>query len=348
VTDERLVAAARAGDRTAFATLIDRHRAPVEAAVRRLLRDPVESEDVVQEAILRAYLGLEQLRRPDRFGSWLCGIALNLARMRLRQVARLTALPDTVYATEPPDELGQLRDAIAVLPLAEREVVVMHYLIGLSGREIAELVGRSPGSVRVQLHRARKRLRESLPHPRREVPTMVEVTVDEVLAQYEGDRPGDQRVIMLRERDGERLLPIWVGSPEGNALALHLGRELPLRPLTIDLAARLVEVAGARVERVVISRLHENVFYASIALDSEQVDARPSDAINLAVRTGAPIFAEDEVLADAGFDAQGDVPARLEEEAARIRGLERSSGEWRPLPAAVAKAAYAGPHSRAR
>jgi RNA polymerase sigma factor (sigma-70 family) len=219
VTDERLVAAARAGDRTAFATLIDSHRAPVEAAVRRLLRDPVESEDVVQEAILRAYLGLEQLRRPDRFGSWLCGIALNLARMRLRQVARLTALPETVYATEPPDELGQLRDAIAVLPLAEREVVVMHYL---------------------------------------------------------------------------------------------------------------------------------NVFYASIALGSEQVDARPSDAINLAVRTGAPIFAEDEVLADAGFDAQGDVPARLEEEAARIRGLERSSGEWRPLPAAVAKAAYAGPHSRAR
>src|SRR5690348_17965683 len=133
-----------------------------------MLRDPVEAEDVVQEAILRAYLGLEQLREPARFGSWLCGIALNLARMRLREAARWAALPETVAAMESPDELGQLRDAIEVLPRGQREAVVMHYLIGLSGSEVAALLGRSPGSVRVQLHRARERLREALPQRRKE------------------------------------------------------------------------------------------------------------------------------------------------------------------------------------
>ena len=316
--------------------------------MRRMLRDPVEAEDVVQEAILRAYLGLEQLREPDRFGSWLCGIALNLARMRLREAARWAELPETLAAAESPDELGQLRDAIAVLPPGQREAVVMHYLIGLSGSEIGALLGRSPGSVRVQLHRARERLREALPQPRKEAWTMVELTVDDVLAQYEGASPRESRVIMLRERDGGRMLPIWVGSPEGNALALQLGSEPPLRPLTIDLAVRLLEVAGARVDRVVVSRLHENVFYAAIVIGDEEVDARPSDAINLAVRAGAPIYAEEEVMAQAGVDAGGDVPAHLEQEAERIWGPERPRGEWRPLSPELARRAFAAPRSRRR
>jgi RNA polymerase sigma factor (sigma-70 family) len=330
VSEERLVAAALAGDREAFATLADRHRRPAEALVRRLLRDPLEAEDVVQEAVLRAYLGLDQLRQPARFGAWLCGIAINLARMRLRRLARSAPLPEGLAASEPADELGALREALAVLPPAQREAVVMHYVVGLSGLEIAELVGRSPGAVRVQLHRARERLRDVLAPqtPMRKEKRMVEMTVEAVLARTEGERLGEQRVIVLREREGQRLLPIFVGSPEGDALTLHLAGELPMRPFTIDLAARLLEVTGARVECVLVSRLHENVFYASIRVASEEVDARPSDALNLATRVGAPIYADEEVLTQAAVDEDGDLSAHLQSRLEEFAGPGAPAGEW--------------------
>ena len=160
---------------------------------------------------------------------------------------------------------------------------------------------------------------------------MIEMTVDDVLAQHEDELAGEERVILLREKDGGRLLPIWVGSPEGDALALHLRHASMLRPLTFDLAARLLEVAGARVERVVISRLHENVFYASVAVGSEEVDARPSDALNLAVRVGAPIYADKEVLSQAAFPAGNDVGAELRRKCEETFGPDAPGGDWQPL-----------------
>src|SRR5712691_2147013 len=81
--DHELVPAALAGDPAAFATLVERNRARVEAVVERMVGE--DAEDLVREALLRAYLGLSQLRDPARFGAWLCGIAVNLAKMRLRQ-----------------------------------------------------------------------------------------------------------------------------------------------------------------------------------------------------------------------------------------------------------------------
>src|SRR5256885_15456595 len=97
-TDELLVAAALAGDRQAFAALVDRHRSRAHGVARRLLGDAAEAEDVVQEAVLRAYLGLEELREPGRFGAWLCGITLNLARMRLRGRRPVAPLDDVAAA----------------------------------------------------------------------------------------------------------------------------------------------------------------------------------------------------------------------------------------------------------
>src|SRR3954466_14441245 len=91
-TDGELVAAVLAGERAAFGALIDRHRAGAVAIVRRMLRDPLEAEDVVQESLLQAFLRLDELRTPERFGAWLCGIAANLAKMRLRAAARVDLL----------------------------------------------------------------------------------------------------------------------------------------------------------------------------------------------------------------------------------------------------------------
>src|SRR5438105_1326539 len=277
LADELLVAAALRGDRGAFARLVDRHRPRTHALTRRLLGDAAEAEDVVQEAVLRAYLALGDLREPARFGAWLCGIALNLGRMRLRGARRLEPLDESLAAAaaEPADD-----GALELLPEARRELLLMRYVDGLSAGEIGIRVGRSAGAVRVELHRARAQLRQLI----REEAPMVEVTVEDVLVRATGDDLDpmtSQHVILLRAPDGARRLPIWVGAPEANALALHLGSELPLRPLTIDLTARLLDATGGRVERVLVNRLHEKTFYASIGLATDagasDVDARPSD-----------------------------------------------------------------------
>ncbi|HLF68171.1 MAG TPA: sigma-70 family RNA polymerase sigma factor, partial [Gaiellaceae bacterium] len=219
--DDELVTAARAGDPEAFAALVARHRARVAAVVERLVGD--EAEDLVQEALLRAYLGLSQLRDSARFGAWLCGIAVNLAKMRLRRrahEARLTGEPPSAYIEERAF-LHDVRDAVDLLPRAQRDVVLMHYVDDLSCEEIAGILDASPGAIRVRLHRARARLREELaplaPADRRkEKLVMIEVKLEDVLVRVAEDDPttlvSDHRVVLLKEADGTRLLPIWVGA----------------------------------------------------------------------------------------------------------------------------------------
>jgi len=352
VTDDELVAAALAGDTAAFAALVEGNRARVEAVVSRMVHE--DAEDIVQEALLRAYLGLSQLRDPARFNAWLCGIAVNLAKMRLRRRAlenRVFAGPSSDGGSEERELLRLVRDAVDVLAVGQREVVLMHYVDDLSCDEIAALLGSSPGAVRVRLHRARQQLREELailaPTSKlKEDIRMIEMRLEDVVVRVaEGDPTklvADQRIVLLKEKDGERLLPIWVGPPEGNALALHLTGEPTQRPMTSDLMAELVRVMGARVERVVVTSLLENTYYSAIAIAVDgrldELDARPSDALNLAVRLGARIFVEDKVL-EQGAMLPGDIAARLDAEADKAHA-ELAPGEWRSLSAELLRSLY--------
>jgi uncharacterized protein len=140
---------------------------------------------------------------------------------------------------------------------------------------------------------------------------MVEMEIEDVVVREEGSK--DERCILLRERDGTRRLAIWTGSAEGDALVLSLYRARGHRPVTADLTAALVRALGARVDRVAITRFEDSVFYATVVAGGQEVDARPSDAINLARRLEAPIVVSPEVLAEAGL--ADDAPA----------------GEWRSL-----------------
>jgi bifunctional DNase/RNase len=111
-------------------------------------------------------------------------------------------------------------------------------------------------------------------------------------------------IIILRDQDGQRLLPIWVGVFEANAIALQIENVQTPRPMTHDLLKSMIEHLEARVERVVVCALKENTFYATIHLHAARggqvvVDARPSDAIALALRTSAPIFVEEAVIQSA-------------------------------------------------
>jgi uncharacterized protein len=110
-------------------------------------------------------------------------------------------------------------------------------------------------------------------------------------------------IIILRDQGGQRVLPIWVGVFEANAIALQIESVQTPRPMTHDLLKNVIDDLEARVDRVVVCDLKENTFYATIHLRSDgheiQVDARPSDAIALALRTGSPIFVEEAVIQNA-------------------------------------------------
>ena len=110
-------------------------------------------------------------------------------------------------------------------------------------------------------------------------------------------------IIILRDKDGQRVLPIWVGVFEANAIALQIENVQTPRPMTHDLLKNIIDDLSAQVERIVVTELKENTFYALIHLrtngHSIEVDARPSDAIALALRTRSPIFVEEAVIQNA-------------------------------------------------
>ena len=114
------------------------------------------------------------------------------------------------------------------------------------------------------------------------------------------DRTTNTPVVVLREEEGERTLPIWIGASEANAIALELQGVKPERPLTHDLMKHLVAGLGGELRRVLIAGLRENTYLAQLFIyrGSEvfEVDARPSDSIALALRMNAPIFTNEDLL----------------------------------------------------
>jgi bifunctional DNase/RNase len=127
----------------------------------------------------------------------------------------------------------------------------------------------------------------------------IEMTIKGLMVDPINNTP----IVILRDKDGERVLPIWVGMFEANAIALQIENLATPRPMTHDLLRNVIRDLQADVQKIVISDLQDNTFYALIYLtvrgESVAIDARPSDAIALALRTHAPIFVEDSVIDNA-------------------------------------------------
>ena len=147
--------------------------------------------------------------------------------------------------------------------------------------------------------------------------SMTEMVIDSIrvnIVNYQ------QRVVILKVKETNRFLPIWIGSSEADSIALKL-QDIPVaRPLTHDLLQSTIATLGATVSRIVVSDLTDDTFFAKIVLQvngtSMEVDSRPSDALALAVRTEAPIFAHDEVIERAAvqMDEEGNPVSAQEEE----------------------------------
>lgn len=116
------------------------------------------------------------------------------------------------------------------------------------------------------------------------------------------EQPQNQPVLLLREVDGERYLPIWIGQTEATAIALEQQGVVPARPLTHDLIKDIVAALGQTLREVRIVDLQEGTFYAELVFKGDiKVSARPSDSVAVALRVGAPIFVEEAVLEEAGL-----------------------------------------------
>jgi bifunctional DNase/RNase len=165
---------------------------------------------------------------------------------------------------------------------------------------------------------------------------LIEMVVESVRVHMLSSR----HVVILKEAQRERFLPIWIGPWEASSIAMRLQGQSPERPLTHDLFASALEELGVTVVRVIISELESETYHARLVLDHAgrtiEVDARPSDAIALAVRTDSPIFAAAAVLETAGLGAESGITddAETTETAGpgRVAGrTTRQSREGSPL-----------------
>lgn len=159
---------------------------------------------------------------------------------------------------------------------------------------------------------------------------MIEVRVESVLLDNDNDQP----VVLLRELHGDRVLPICIGPYEAQAIMYVLSSQQFTRPLTVDLMNLLVNGLKGTVRRVIVSRLESGTFYADIVLETPEgtatVDARPSDAIALALRAGAQLLVAEKVMEEAGSRVASDEASKLNELRAELRGLQPEDfGDYR-------------------
>jgi bifunctional DNase/RNase len=140
---------------------------------------------------------------------------------------------------------------------------------------------------------------------------MIEVTVSRLGL----DSATNSYVVVLQERGGTRLLPIWIGQPEAESIVRHMHNVKGVRPLTHDLVRNLIVGMGAQLRRVQITRVEKSTYYAELQIQRGEtlvsIDARPSDSIAIALRLAAPIYAADELMvepADEEEEDSGEVP----------------------------------------
>jgi RNA polymerase sigma factor (sigma-70 family) len=317
--DADLVCEALLGSREALAELLARHWDTAVFLAARVLQSTELARDAAQEAAIAAMTDLGRLRSPEAFGAWFCGIALNVARRWLRQLRpelpglppdQASPAPGPAEVAESADTSARVRSAIAALPAGQRDAVRLFYLQGLSHHEVAEELGVSVGAVKSRLHQARAALaprlaqvidiQEEKSMPQTSAVEWIDASVTEVRRPAGEDLLVQKYIMILAERDGDRRLPMWIGPAEATALALALESAEAPRPFTYKLAVGLLDAAGSAICEVRITSLIAQVFYAAVIVrgpdGAREVDSRPSDAVNLALVTGAPIRVDSELF----------------------------------------------------
>ncbi len=330
-SNQELVRLALTGDKEAFGQLAERHQEGAKRIAARMIWREDIAQELVQEALLEAYLSLNRLREPEHFRNWLFGIVLNLCRNYIRDQKRAGYSsdagsqirpfdPSRFYTRSPePEKVAEERElhrlvlaAVEGLPPNQREVTLLYYFQFLSIEDIANLLGTSIGAVKMRLNRARGQLRQQLLQnapeieqerkiqPRRK--KMIKVSIADVVKQEQ------KYIVLLLDEAGERILPIWIGPFEAQSVAMGAGGFQTPRPLTFNFIANILQALGAELAEVRVDTLKDETFYGTakirIGNGTKEVDARPSDVLALAVRTGSPIYVSEEVMERAAKPVQ--------------------------------------------
>src|ERR1700751_823293 len=141
------------------------------------------------------------------------------------------------------------------------------------------------------------------------------------------DLVGKQPIVLLKTAEGNKFLPSGIGHPEAAAILMKLQSQAPPRPMTHDLVSDRLEQLGAQIVKITVTELRENTFYAQITVQQDgseiEIDSRPSDAIALAIRAEAPIFAADRVIEESAIEFEGEegTEEQLEEEVAKLKSF---------------------------
>lgn len=315
-SDEQLVRRVLAGNTECFRMLVERYQDAVFGVALSQTGSFPDAEDAAQETFLAAFESLGRLKDPARFGSWLYGIALNKVKMHLR---RRRDRPPAEGALGPaaqaprPDEVAAQREtrealmaALARLSAAHREAATLYYINGYSQKDISRFTDCPVGTVKTRLHDARRRLRKELvamveqelkrARPGRKFTERVLRKVSQVRVWLSG---GEQNVLLLTDAR-KRSFMIVIGKAEAEALQPWLaGTGRPEAPDIHTALVRTLAAFAARIEEVVVGELKAHTFHATLTVrsgrGSAELDCRPSDAINLAARAGAPIYVNKEV-----------------------------------------------------
>ena len=337
-TDAELVSLARSGDRKAFSHLIERYQSMAEGIAMSMVRNQDIAQDLAQEGMLQAYLCLDRLKDDVRFGNWLYGIVLNVCRSHIRDskgvffsleamtgglkfdaIPFTAVVPDPVRVAEEQEIYSLVLEAVNALSPKNRTATLLFYQQQLSLQEIAALLGVSVAAVKGRLHKSRLQLKAQLlpllteNENKQILPTkerrnkMIQVSVADVIPNQETNL----HALILWDKAEARILPIYVGRWEGLAIALGMSDISLPRPMTFKFISMLLEAVETGLDSVRIETLREKTYYAVVSLRSgekvREVDARPSDAIALALHTNSPIYVPQDLLEQHGIDIPGNV-----------------------------------------
>ncbi|MGD2174883.1 MAG: DUF151 domain-containing protein [Candidatus Brocadiaceae bacterium] len=318
-----LVRRAGRGDREAFGELVERFQDAVYGTAYALVGDFHHAHDLAQESFIRAWSKLATLRDPDRFPGWLYRITRNccLDFLRRRKPGTVSLSRVDVPASELPTAPEKLQkaemreavlDAVGELSEPHRLATTLFYIDGYSVREVAKFLEVPSGTVKRRLHDSRKQLKErmlamvedelkgSRPGPEFRDDVMREISRVEVRPERS---PSDQGRVLLVDKD-DRHLPIIIGKTEEAAIHRAVSGRTPPRPLTHELFLAALDAFGISVKEARVTQLQDGIFSGELVLEHQGgqriLDSRPSDAVALAMMTGAKVTVAEEVMREGG------------------------------------------------
>jgi RNA polymerase sigma factor (sigma-70 family) len=345
IIDAELVTLARCGDKTAFGHLIKRHQTLAFRLAQKMIGRVDIAQELVQEAFLQAYLSLDRLRDDDLFQSWLCGIVLNVCRTHIRHQKMnflsfeeimggskvdidifASASPNPMKVAQEQELYNLVLEAVNSLSHKNRSTVLLFYFEQLTIYEISALLDSSVTAVKGRLHKARKQLRDKLLPlyiedssvvltPQR-IESMIQVTVADLIfspsIELESGRVDSEScILILWDEVNHRFLLIFVGIPSGEAIAQILTETAPLRPMTFQFIANMLKAANVSLESVRVESLEKDIYYATVSLSCgnqiHEADARPSDAIALALLMNSPIYVNEAVMQEVSVQVPSDI-----------------------------------------